>query len=543
MSTGAITTSGLGSGVDIEAIIEKMTEIEQRPVQMLSNQKTIYQGRISAYEIVEASVKSLDLALGALLDPGKFDAKSGTVSNSSVASLVTGKSAEIGTHKLDVHQLAEAQKVVTAAGFDEADTVVGTGKVKISLGSYDADADAFTATKSLTIDINSGNNTLSGIRDSINAANAGVTASIVNDGKGNRLVLTGTTTGEKNAFTVDVSDATDRLGELNYTPVTTGTSSMSLLETAQDAKFSIDGIEMVSGTNTAGAAIKGLSITLQGTGKTNITVASTTESLKDSITKFIDAYNELNTVYRESTKYDKDTDTAGALNGETSMRSFMEQIRRTISASATNIPGGATTFTQIGISVQKDGSLKVDDTKLDAALADPKMNVSALFKSTGTATTKGVTFISAATTVKEGKYNYDLKRDSAGNITGTINGSAVKINGNQVSAGGITLLFEEGQTALTGSVYYSNGIIGKMRSTVDAATSMTSGALGKRVDSLKKMIEDVDTRMATHNGRIAVRMNRLRMQLNTMDTLMARMDSLSKFLSQKLGTPSSSNSK
>lgn len=533
MSTGSITTSGLGSGIDIEGLLEKMREVEARSVSTLETRKTIYEGTISAYDIVKTSINSLNTALGQLLNPSLYDARSAVLTNAKAAGVTVTKAAEVGSYKLDIKKLAEAQKVVTKDRFEKPETVVGEGKLTISLGSYDSGTNTFNSSKTVDIDIDSSNNTLSGIRDAINASDSGVTATIVNDGKGNRLVLTSKETGEENAFTVDVTGGTGDLNKLAYTPVTGGTSAMDSLQVAQDAEFTIDGIEMTSKTNTVDFAIKGMTITLQETEKTTITVSQTTDGLKESIQSFVNAYNEMNTVYRESMKYDKESDTAGALNGETAMRSFMDQMRRVVGNTVDNIPGGAKNLTEIGITFAKDGSLSIDNEKLDKALADPGKNVGALFRSTGTTTTKGVTFVSAASSLKAGKYEYDLKRDASGVITGTINGQEITVNGNQVSAGGITLLFEDGQTELKGSMYYTDGTIAKMRSTIDTALS-DKGSIGRRIESLGKMVEDVDDRVSTLNSRINMRMDRLRLSLNNMDIYLQKMDSLSQFLSQKL---------
>jgi flagellar hook-associated protein 2 len=218
--------------------------------------------------------------------------------------------------------------------------------------------------------------TLAEVRDKINAAKAGVMATIVTDASGSRLVMSSSETGEKNAFRVSATDDdgnnTDAAGlsSLAFDP-SSGATSMSQTQAAANALATVNGLSVSSASNTLSTVLQGVTLTLNKTSNTpvSLTVATDATSIQKSITDFAAAYNSLNSYLADQTKYDAGTKTAGLLQGDSStnaLRSAMRQI-----AGGSGMAGGAfTRLAQVGLQPQADGSLLVDNAKLTAATAN-----------------------------------------------------------------------------------------------------------------------------------------------------------------------------
>jgi flagellar hook-associated protein 2 len=236
----------------------------------------------------------------------------------------------------------------------------------------------------VNVAITGGNNTLAGIRQAINDANAGVTATIINDGSTNRLVLKSNTSGSVGDISVAVTD--DGSGG---THALAGLDSASLVQTqgADDAILSINGIDITRTSNTITDAIEGVTLnltkgTLAAPGTAVLTVTNNTAATTTAINNFVKAYNDSVNLLKTSSAYDTATKTGAALNGDGTVRSLQSQLIGLVQSSLTGVAGGISSLSDIGISVQTNGTLAVDSTKLAAALADPSKDVASLFAQT-----------------------------------------------------------------------------------------------------------------------------------------------------------------
>ena len=318
--------------------------------------------------------------------------KSVMLSSNANAVIVSATSdAAVGTYNLNVASLANAQSLAVRNQFSSVNETVGTGTLTFTFGttSYTADTstpvntandtyDGFVekagvASKTVTID--STNNTLSGVRDAINAANIGVSAAIVNDGSSFRLLISSNSTGAENSLQISVSDSGDSndtdqsgLSRLAFNS-SAGTTNVYQTTAASDAAFTINGLSLTSTGNTVTDAVTGLTLTLkETTSSAEISVTDNKGGIKQAINTFVSGYNDLITTLNELTSYDAATGVRGALQGDFSARSIFSQLRSTLGNAADGYKGALSRLPEIGITSTTTGTLAVDDTKLTSAL-------------------------------------------------------------------------------------------------------------------------------------------------------------------------------
>jgi flagellar hook-associated protein 2 len=293
---------------------------------------------------------------------------------------------------------------------------VGTGTITFRFGTYDGTFTANPAKAIESVTIDATNNSLQGIRDAVNAADAGVTASIVNDGSGYRLLFKSDDSGEDNSLEVTVTDTGDGnnldnagLSQLAYDPTGTLGNGKNMTETseAQDAAFSIDGLSMTRSSNTVTGAIEG--VTLELTGETSGTPETLTlaQDLTDVTTKvqaFVDSYNTLNSTLDDLAGYDTSTEEGGILLGDSMVNSVTSSIRNILTGAISGLSGSYTSLAQVGISFQLDGTLELDTSDLNDALEDDVDAVAKVFAATGTPSDSLISYVSSTDDTVVGDY-------------------------------------------------------------------------------------------------------------------------------------------
>lgn len=352
-SPSLITSTGIGSGLNIGAIVAALTSsFGAAQTNQLTSQQTSLDSQISAFGTFTAALDTLKLAMPALEDAGQLAGFIGTVADKNIATATTSSSAVAGQYSLQVNNLATAA-TLTSQPMASTAAALGTGTLTISVGG---------ASTSITID--STNSSLSGIAAAINSAqnNPGVSASIITTTAGSRLVLTGTTTGAANSITVTPSGGDGGLSSLVLTQT----------QAAKDASFSINGFPATSASNVVSNAISGVTLNLQQASAANtpttLTVSPDTSAVQASIDKFVTAVNGVLSSIKTLTAYDPSTQTAGPLNGNATLQAFQNQLQN-ILGKVTSGSGGVKSLTDLGISAGVDGSYATDDTKLGNALS------------------------------------------------------------------------------------------------------------------------------------------------------------------------------
>lgn len=381
------TTSSVASssvGLDVQSLVSQLMASERRPIDKLNTRVTSYQAKISSFGTLKGLLSGFQTALKGLNT--SFQSVNATSSDTSVASASAGSTAAAGTYALNVTKLAQAQSLV-AAGQTSSATAIGSGVATVVTFDFGTTSGAtFTSngsgTKTITID--GTNNTLQGISDAINAAQMGVSATIVNDGSGTpyRLALTSTSSGVSNSIkiTTDAGDAAVD-GLLAHDPA--GAQNLTQTVAAQDAVFTVNGIALSNASNTITDAIQGVNLTLnKEAATTTLTVTHDTSAVTAAVSGMVDTYNALASQIKSRSAYGDTTATAGALAGDGTLRLMQDQMRGIFNTPATPESGGTLTrLAEVGVSFQADGTLKLDSGKLNSAMANNFSDVANLFSS------------------------------------------------------------------------------------------------------------------------------------------------------------------
>ena len=349
-----ISSLGIGSGLDLSGLLTQLQTAEQAKLKPITDQKTELQTKLSAYGRLQSSLTSLQTAIGKLQYAKAFQAVTTSVSGSGLTAAVSG-SAVAGTYAVNVTQLAQAQSLATSGVADQA-ADLGAGTLSISFPNSTKTA--------LSIDLTSGTHSLQDVRDAINAKGAGVTASIVNDGSSTpyRLVLT-SSSGTQSAMSVSVAGGGGQLASMFSYDSASKTGAMTETVAAKDAALSVNGIGITSQSNVVSGAVQGVTLSLAATGASQVAVATDSASIKSAVTGFVDAYNSLQTTISDLTSYDADTKKAGDLLGDSTLRSVQARLRGVMGGALSS--GSLTRLSDLGITQQLGGQLKVDSTKLD----------------------------------------------------------------------------------------------------------------------------------------------------------------------------------
>jgi flagellar hook-associated protein 2 len=349
-ASALITSTGIGSGLDIGAIVSSLTTaFGAAQTSQLTNQQNTLDSEVSAYGTFTSALDTLKLSLPALEDPSQLAAFAATVADKNIATATTSSDAVAGTYSLLVNNLAT---VATATSAPLSGTAaIGTGTLTISVGG-----------SSTAISIDSTNDTLAGIAAAINSTpNAGVSASVITTTGGSRLVLTGTNTGAANQITVTPSGGDGGLASLALTTVP-----------AQDANYTINGFAATSGSNVVANAISGVTLNLQQASapgiSTTLTVSPDTSSAQTAIDGFVTAVNGVLSSIQTLTSYNPSTQQAGPLNGNATLEAFQNQLQN-ILGKFTNAGGGIKSLTDLGITAGTDGTYTSNDTTLANALS------------------------------------------------------------------------------------------------------------------------------------------------------------------------------
>lgn len=371
-SSGAISSVGIGSGLDVTSIISGLMKVEKVPLVNLESRAKGIQTTISSLGEVQSSLSAFRDAAAALALPSTWNATTGSSSNPTAVGATTSSSATPGNYAVSVLKLAAAQSTVSPT-FASSASLVGTGTLHIDLGSWDSGQTAFAAKAGTTgTDIAvTASDTLDTLAQKINSAAPGIGASVVNDATGSRIVLAASATGIANGFRVTTAGADATLASLAFDPAS-GPTATKQAQGASDAAATINGVPVASPTNDLVNVLNGLTVNLTQvtTAPVQITVVQDKEAITKAAQTFVDAYNSLSTLLANDLKFDAGTQVAGPLQGDSAARAIQAQLRRIVGTSS----GASSTFTtmsQVGIQQQKDGTLKLDTAKFANALANP----------------------------------------------------------------------------------------------------------------------------------------------------------------------------
>ncbi len=354
-SSNMITTLGAGSGVDVKSLAQSLVDAEKQPRKALIDAKiTKSEAKISGYAAVSFVLGELKKKFSALDDLSDFSAMGITNSQSNAFSVTSDSTATSGTHSLEVLSLAKAQRR-TSVGFATSSTSLNNGdafNLSLAIGSGAPQTIAIAASK----------DTPAGVVSTINGANLGVTAQLVNTGNATapiQIVITGKT-GLANAFTL-TSDIASGTG-LNF----------SSLESASDASIKVNGVSMTRGTNTVSDAIPGVTLNIKAvtSGAATVDMIRDTSLVKTKLNDLVTAYNDVESVLKDA--YNKDSKVEGygaSLVSDSLVQKVRSEVRGIFSGTSSTPGTNIKALRDVGITITREGKMEMDATKADTALA------------------------------------------------------------------------------------------------------------------------------------------------------------------------------
>ncbi len=476
MST--ISSLGVGSGLNSEGIISALMAVERKPIDLLSQDTSGIKTQLSSIGKLQSLVAAMRDKASAISGVSLWGQTTLSSGDASVVSGSTSTGAVAGRYSVTVGALAASQ-TATSAAFASSGSTLNEGTLTIELGSWSGSS--FTAkngSSPVSITIGPGETSLASIRDKINAAGAGVTATIINDASGARLSLRSTATGAENGFrisaseTVDDGDTATGLSALGYDAAVPGTP-MTLNQAAANASATINGIVVTSSSNTLSGVADGITLTLGKVSATpvEVTVEADNESVKKAINDFVSAFNELANYIRDQTKYDPGSKTGGPLQGDRTVIGLQTQLRGVLNQAST-ASGTWSVLSEVGISMKADGTLGVTSSKLDDALENPA----------------------------------ELRK-------------LLATNGNDVASSGFMDRFAD----------------------VGSSVLSADGSLETLEASLNARVKRNDDRQAQMEDRLASTEARLRAQYQALDTSMAKLNALSSYVTQQMASLAANN--
>lgn len=479
----------VGSGLDVDAIVKALVDADVAPkTNALDRKESALNAELSALGTLKSKLAALDSSLEELSNGAAFDVLS-IDAPSSVKVVQTGSPAE-GLYTIDVNTLASSQ-VLASGGFSSASSVVGTGILTIEIGTptYATGSSGaysgFTPEtgKTVNILIDSTNNTVSGIRDAINASGADVTASLVVDGTQTRLLLESKTSGAGTSISIsaddnDLNDAdTSGLSQLAYHlsgsgETATFVGNLSEARPSRDASFTLNGLALTNSSNSISGLIDGLDFTLKKATTTTetIIIERDTAGIENKVQGFVDGYNEYQTTLSSLMDY---KDENGALAGDTTARRIQSVIRSETTGTI-NLSGNAfSALSDLGITSDRYGKLSLKSSDFQAALSSNSSDMKVFF---------------AGNTVVSGlSDNTD-----------------------------------------------STGLADRIKTSIDRYTNSVSGMLVGRELRLDGSIDDISDDRAKIAARMASLEERYTKQFTAMDTLVGQLQGTSDFLTSQM---------
>jgi len=379
----AISSPGIGSGLDVNAIVRQLVALERRPIQQLQTQAGSLQTQLSAFARVRSDLAGLQDAAARLLDPSLWGSRNFSSSNSAALSGSAGTSALASSFSVQIARLAQAQGAASAGRAIDAQ-LGAAGSLEFRVGTWSANSFAGGTSVSVAVQAN---DTLSTLAARINGNNTGVSALVLRSGGQEQLLLRGSNTGAAAGFEVraldgggaPITDSSSALGSLNHFHNGTALVGMGRTQDALDAQFSVDGVALSSPANTVSNVVPGLTLNLQqsttatlpGSPATavQVSVQQNNTVVRDAIEAFRVAYNRINATLSELTRADPVGNADGPLQGDGTARRLQIALRQLVTG---NGPTGAAfgRLSDMGLQVQRDGSLAANATRLDTAMGN-----------------------------------------------------------------------------------------------------------------------------------------------------------------------------
>lgn len=420
-----LSVTGLGSGLDVGALVKQLVDAERAgPDLQIARESAKVNTKLSAMGSIKGAIASFQNSLNGLNVLANYGKRSVTSSNASAVSATVDNKAVPNSYTMEVSQLAKAHALAGPAFPDSDTTPVGTGTLTFRWGTtnYDADTDTYDSfalnpdSNITTLEIDGSNNTLEGIMNAINEADFGVTASIVNDGSGYRLLMTSEKTGGKNSLEISATDGDGNdidvgaAAGLSNFAFNASATNMTQTNAAANAVFKVNGLTVQSQDNTTSTAIPGVTLTLKDTTTSALTlkVEADTSAAVSAFNSFIAGYNNFRTTVNTLTNYNAATKSAGALLGDFTVRSIVTQVEGILRNDVAGTNGDYTSMAAIGLKTNSNGTYTLDTAKFKEILTEQPETVSKLFAALGVPTDSGISYHSSTKNTEVGSYAVNI---------------------------------------------------------------------------------------------------------------------------------------
>ncbi len=382
-----MSSPGIGSSLDVKSIVTQLVALERKPLEKLQLAAATVQTKISVFGQIKSLVSALSDAVSKLSSVTGWNGVSATSSDTASVTASAIGGTQPTSFSVEVQTLAKAQSSYSMPLLPVGGAI-GAGTLRLEIGQY-AGA-VFTAGSGTPVDLTiSATDTVADIASKINGANAGVTATVLSDASGERLLLSGKNTGAAAAFQLGVTSDSDGdpADALGLSRLVNGSVTN---QAATNAASTVNGIPVTSATNTFASSVAGVTFVAvkETTAPVTLTIAKDTATVRKNIEAFVKAYNEINNILNEATKYDAATKTGGLLQGDSTTLSLQSALRAAVQSVST----GSSLFqrlSDVGIGALRGGNLEIDSTKLGKALENMD-ELKALFSTTTPGNAEGI---------------------------------------------------------------------------------------------------------------------------------------------------------
>jgi flagellar hook-associated protein 2 len=433
----SVQSLGVGSGLLTSQLVDDIIKAERDSTDLrISTKKAELDAKLSAFDNVRGSVEALRGAASALGRSSSLLTNSTTSTQPTAVTASATTRAELGVHSVEVSSLARAHTLASIR-FDDITDTIGDGTLTFRFGTTTLDQDGeYTGFEvnpdrsSATVTIDAAHSSVTGVRDAINNAMIGVSATIVNDGEGFRLVLTSRDTGAANSMEIVAAEGdTAGLSALAFNASAADPDvNMEQTVAATDAAAIIDGIPITRSSNTVSEVVAGVTFQLVGLNEDApavVTIAQDTKSITDRMQAFVDAFNQLRDLTDQLTAFDAEKQQGALLMGDSTLRGVRSQLRRLMGAEFPGLgTGELRSLVDLGVTTDQNDNfrLKLDAAKLSAALAKDPAALDGLLATTGSTTDSLTEFIGAQSTTESGDYAVNVTRLAT---HGHVDGAAV----------------------------------------------------------------------------------------------------------------------
>jgi flagellar hook-associated protein 2 len=524
-----------GASIDTGTLVTQLTAAQKSSLEdPITTKQAANTAQISAVATLTSDLSTFSTSLNALVQGGTLQTQP-VSSDTSVMTVAAVAGTPVGSlsQSVTVNALAYAQSVKSSAYSTSQAFDSGTLTLTVGTGSP------------ITINVDSSNNTLAGIAQTINGKNAGITANVITGSDGTATLVLKGTTGAANSFTLTSSDTGSEgtsLSALSYGGAST--NGLTQTQAAQDASVTVDGVTVTRSSNTFNDVVPGVSMTLAKTGTINLSSTRPNAAITEAVNDFVSAYNQLLSEINTDTAAATSTASAGPLQGNSALRQLKTQLSK-LTTTPLNATGTIRTLAELGVSTAQDGTLSVNSTTLTNMLTNHPDDVESMFVTSQSSSSSKVLITSAAGASSSGVFTVTGLSTASGSTsaTGSINGIPMSASSWNLTAAsgqgadGLTLQILSG-TPGSATVTINQGLGGALTALIN---SMNATSNGKPIGMLATLSASLTTtqssladQLTKADAQLTVYHDQLVTKFTQMNTLVSGYKSTSAYLTQQV---------